>query len=117
MDENQKKVDESWKNNIEKEKQQPETQKEEQFKIPDVNFSFFATTLGMQTSIALGDVPNPMTNKTETSLDQAKYLIDTLDMLKEKTKNNLTNEENQLLDNMLYELHMRYVTKKEGDKK
>ena len=115
MEDNKKKVDESWKNNVDKEKDPVDTQKqEEQFKIPEVNFSFFMTTLAMQTSIALGDMPNPVTNKTDANLDQAKYLIDTLDMLKEKTKNNLSKEEDKLLENVLYELHMRYVTKKEG---
>jgi hypothetical protein len=72
MEEKDKKIDESWKNSVEKEKTQnlPE---EEQISIPEVNFSFFVTTLGIQVAIALGEIPNPITNKTEENLSQAQY--------------------------------------------
>lgn len=114
MDEKNKKVDESWKDNVEKEKDQI-PQEEEKF-IPEASFGFFITALGIQIAIALGEVPSPMTNKNEENLDQAKYLIDTLDMLKEKTKNNLDKEEQEVLDNLLYDFHIKYVAKKEGIK-
>lgn len=115
MEEKDKKVDEGWKESVEKEKQKVSPESEE-ITIPEANFSFFITTLGIQTAIALGEVPNPVTNKTEDNLDQAKYLIDTLDMLKEKTKNNLTKEEGQILDNLLYDFHIKFAAKKEGIK-
>ena len=54
-----------------------------------VDFNFFITTLALQASISLGQVPNPATNKTEEDLTQAKFLIDTLGVLQEKTKGNL----------------------------
>ena len=117
MDTNQKKVDESWKDNIDKERVPDNAPaQEEQFSIPEANFSFFITTLGMQASIALGDMPNPADNKPEQNLDQAKFLIDTLAVIEDKTKNNLTKEEEALLKNFLHELRMRYVEKKEGRK-
>lgn len=115
MDEQNKKVDESWKDTVQKEKTEIPAPEEKKF-IPEANFTFFVTTLGIQIAIALGEVPNPVTNKSEENLDQAKYLIDTLDMLKEKTKNNLTKEELQVLENLLYDLHMKFVAKKEGIK-
>ena len=112
MEEKDKKIDESWKETVEKEKQIPLEKSEAE--IPEASFSFFITTLGIQAAIALGEIPNPITNKTEENIEQAKYLIDTLDMLKEKTKNNLSKEETQILDNLLYDFHIKFVAKKEG---
>ena len=109
MDEIKKKVDESWKEAVEKEKET--LKKENKFIPPEPDFNFFITTLSLQASIALGAVPNPATNKTEEDLTQARFLIDTLAMLKEKTKGNLTPEETNLLENLLYELRMQYIAK------
>ncbi|MCX5706713.1 MAG: DUF1844 domain-containing protein, partial [Candidatus Omnitrophica bacterium] len=78
---------------------------------PKADFSFFVTTLSLQATISLGQIPNPVTNKTEEDLIQAKFLIDTLGMLQEKTKGNLTPEETKLLDNLLYDLRSIYLSK------
>jgi len=110
MEEQEKKnVDESYKDQVEKEKQTGTDKKE--FVVPEASFTFFLSTIGMQAAIAMGDIPDPVDNKREDSLPQARFLIDTLGVLKEKTKNNLTKEENDLLESMLYELRMRYVQK------
>jgi hypothetical protein len=109
MSEGKKHIDESWKESADKEKAQAKNEKEHIIAEPD--FKFFVTTLALQTSIALGRVPNPTTNKIEEDLNQAKLIIDTLGMLKEKTKGNLTDEETELLDNLLYELRMQYASK------
>lgn len=119
MDEqDKKKVDESYKAQIEhdKGKQGGPPSSEETFAPPAANFSFFITTLAMQATIALGDAQNPADGKKEESLPQAKFLIDTLGMLQEKTKNNLAAEENSMLEGILYELRMRYVQKTEDRK-
>jgi len=84
QDQGKKKVDASWKQQVEKEKQGPKTQGEE-FTPPEADFKFFITTLALQTSIALGHMANPATGKTEAEPAQAKFLIDTLGMLQEKT--------------------------------
>ena len=109
MDEIKKKVDESWKQNIEKEKQEPKVG--QAFVPPEADFKFFITTLTLQASIALGHMANPATGKTEADPAQAKFLIDTLAMLQEKTKGNLTQEETELLENLLYELRVAYLAK------
>lgn len=109
MDEIDKNIDESWKEAVKKEKET--LKKEEKFVPPEPDFNFFITTLALQASIALGRVANPTTNKTEEDLPQARFLIDTLGMLKEKTKNNLSKEEDGLLENILYELRMQYIDK------
>ena len=80
----------------------------------EADFNFFITTLALQGSIALGQVPNLATNKTGEDLNQAKLLIDTLGMLKEKTKGNLSKDEAGLLENLLYELRMVYLSKNKG---
>ena len=115
MDEIKKKVDEDWKERVEKEKE--DLKKEGKFVPPEPDFNFFVTTLSLQASIALGQVPNPATNKTEEDLTQAQFLIDTLGMLKEKTKGNLSTDEANLLENLLYELRMQYVSKTRGEVK
>jgi hypothetical protein len=78
----------------------------------EVDFSFFITSLGLQASIALGIIPSPLTNQKEENLNQARILIDTLAVLKEKTKGNLSKEEEKLLDDLLYELRLQYINKK-----
>lgn len=109
MEENKKNIDEQWKQAVEKEKESLKNEKE--FVVPNPDFNFFITTLSLQASIALGQVPNPVSKKTEEDLTQAKFLIDTLGMLQEKTKGNLTKEEMELLENLLYELRMVYLSK------
>ena len=99
-EEEKKNIDESWKEAVEKEKA---AQKDDgAFIPPEPDFSFFITTLALQASIALGIVVNPSTNQKEENINQAKFMLDTLGMLKEKTKGNLTKEEENLLDNVLY---------------
>lgn len=75
------------------------------------DFNFFITTLSIQTAICLGIMENPGTNKKEENLPQAKFIIDTLDMLKLKTSGNLTKEESAKLDNLLSELKTQYISK------
>jgi hypothetical protein len=117
MEEEKKKVDEAWKEQAEKEKKEspedkPQSSKEEQ--VPEADFSFFITTLAVQASIALGAMANPVTQKLEVNLSQAKLIIDTLGVLKEKTQGNLNTEEDSLLENMLYELRMQYLAQAKG---
>ena len=109
MDEEKKNIDESWKEAAQKEKEK--LKGEGKFVPPEPDFNFFVTTLSLQASIALGVIPNPVTNQKEEDTTQAKFLIDTLGLLKEKTKGNLTQEENDLLENVLYELRMQYIAK------
>ena len=109
MNDINKNIDEDWKEAVKKEKEGLE--KEGKAIPPEPDFNFFITTLSLQASINLGQVPNPVTNKKEENLVQAKFLIDTLGMLKEKTKGNLTQEETDFLENILYELRMQYISK------
>jgi hypothetical protein len=81
------------------------------------NFTFFITGLSMQALVSLGEIPNPVDNKKEKNLEHARYLIDTLDMIKHKTKGNLTKEEEKILDDILYSLRMKYMESSGKEKK
>jgi len=112
MDEIKKNTDEGWKESVEKEKEK--VKNEGDFIPPEANFNFFITSIALQATIAMGVMENPATQKKEENLPQAKFLIDTLSVLKEKTKGNLSSEENNLLESVLYELRMQYVGKTKG---
>ncbi len=77
-----------------------------------VNFSVLVSSLSMQALVALGELPHPASNERQENLDEGRYLIDLLGVLKEKTQGNLTAQEEALLDNGLYELRMKYVAKR-----
>ena len=117
MNEDEKKVDQAWKEQVEQQKKQ-EPSKEPcapneggAEEVPEANFGFFMTSLAMQAAISLGQMPNPVTQKVEENLAHAKLIIDTMGMLKEKTQGNLSADEDSLLDNLLYELRMQYLAK------
>lgn len=108
-DEAKKKVDEEWKTQVEKEKRQAQADNRP-YREP--TFTIFLSSISMQAMIALGKLENPITGKIEKNMEQAKFLIDTLDILKNKTKGNLTVEEEKLLDESLFNLRMAYVEEK-----
>jgi len=78
---------------------------------------FMQLIMGLQSSawMLLGKVANPMTGKVEKNLEAAKGTIDTLIMLKEKTKGNLTKVEEDYINNTINQLQLNYV--EEQDKK
>lgn len=67
----------------------------------------------------MGKMQNPITQKIERDLDQARFSIDMLEMIQNKTKNNLTENEKKFLEHTLFELRMNYVDElsKEKEKK
>jgi len=107
----EKSVDQSWKETANQEKQKTDqTYQEHNTDYPEFNFMTYITSLSMQALIFLGVIGNPMNdNQVEVNLDQARLLIDTLAILKEKTKGNLNKEEEGLLNASVYELQLKYV--------
>ncbi|MFQ5511037.1 MAG: DUF1844 domain-containing protein [Candidatus Krumholzibacteriia bacterium] len=65
----------------------------------------------------LGKIMNPVTNAVEKDLDQAKFSIDTVEVLKRKTSGNLSKAEEEFLNKVLFELQMNYVEELEATKK
>jgi hypothetical protein len=75
-----------------------------------ISFIAFVLSLAHTTAVHFGDVPDPVSGeKGQVNLSAAQQMIDILSLLDEKTRGNLTAEERQLLDQVLYELRMRYV--------
>jgi hypothetical protein len=77
--------------------------------LPEVNFSTFIVSLSTEVMFHLGEIPHPVSGERKKDLPLAKHTIDTLAMLKEKTAGNLTEEEQRLLDGMLYDLRMAFI--------
>ncbi|HVW37318.1 MAG TPA: DUF1844 domain-containing protein [Pirellulales bacterium] len=80
--------------------------------LPPATLPVLITTLATQALAMLGQIPLPGSDKPEVHLDEAKHFIDLLEMLEQKTAGNRTPEESQLLDNVLHELRMSFVTLK-----
>ncbi len=82
---------------------------EQKIELPPVNFTNFVNDLAGAAFGYLGSFRNPETGAPIVSLEIAKHHIDTIEMLQEKTKGNLTAPEKNFLDNILYNLRMSYV--------
>ncbi len=81
---------------------------------PPIDFYTFCLSLGSSAFVHLGDAPHPESGEAAPNLVLAKQTIDILGMLQEKTKGNLTPEEDKLLENLLRDLRLRYVTRSTG---
>ncbi|OEU80591.1 MAG: hypothetical protein BA872_04255 [Desulfobacterales bacterium C00003060] len=77
--------------------------------LPEVSFSSFIFSLSSSALLHFGEIPDPIGGKKEKNLPMAKHSIDVLSMVEEKTRGNLTPDEEQLIKNILYDLRMRYV--------
>ena len=77
--------------------------------LEPVSFSTFVLGLSTQALLHLGEIQSPLTGKTEQDMAAAKHVIDILGILREKTRNNLEQAEDQLLETILYDLRLRYV--------
>ena len=77
--------------------------------LPEVTFTNLVMSLNTSALFLLGEISEPRTGKRNKDLVLAKHSIDTLNMLQEKTKGNLTEDEGKMLQNILYDLKIRYV--------
>jgi hypothetical protein len=113
-------VDNDWKAQAQAEKeklaQQVESQKPaaeeapgEARELPPANFASLVSSLVAQVFFSLGGMEDSQTKRRYVDLELAKHHIDTLAVLEEKTRGNLSPDEKALLDRSLYETRMRYV--------
>ncbi len=127
-------IDEDWKSQVEAEreaaKQEPAAESadgEEQASVekpteeaadasnpndppmPPASIGMLMSSLATEALISMGQFPHPATGETIVRKNQSKYLIDTLEMLKEKTTGNLTSEEAIALDDVLHQLRMAFI--------
>lgn len=77
--------------------------------LPPANFETLLSSFVTQALFAMGAIPDPQTGKPALHLDLARYQIDMLSVLEEKTKGNLTDDEAKMIAGTLYELRTRYV--------
>jgi hypothetical protein len=116
-------VDEDWKSRVAAEKEQ---EREEAAKapaasstlgadpaaqddLPPASFTLLLTTLATEAMIGLGQLPHPLTQQLHPDPRQARYAIDMLEVLAEKTKGNLSPAEDAFLTDVLHQLRMAFV--------
>jgi hypothetical protein len=116
-------IDEDWKAQVQAEKEAAaKSQRSEAPKdagpqefgdvpMPPASLEFLLTTLATEALVALGEVAHPAAGTVQYLPNQAKYLIDTIDVLKQKTSGNLTPTEQQTIDSLLHQLRMIFVSK------
>jgi hypothetical protein len=82
---------------------------------PQLSFTAFVLSLASTAAIHFGDLPDPISGEpAEQNLDGAAQMIEILALLDAKTRGNLTAEERQVLEQVLYELRLRFVEAKSG---
>ena len=79
--------------------------------MPEVTFTAFVMSLNTSALFHLGEIRDPVTGEKKQNLILVKHTIDTLQLLEDKTKGNLTDEEQDIFKNVLYDLKIRYVAK------
>ncbi len=76
----------------------------------EANFSTLVLSIGSSAAMALGLAPNPVSGNVEKDLDLARFNIDLLRMLRDKTKGNLTQDEQKFVESIVTDLQMKFVT-------
>jgi len=106
-----------------KEQQPPQASQEKaasQIPLQDssqaMDFASFLLSLATTGMVHLGEIPEPSTGQKSEDLEGARQMIDILSILKEKTEGNLSGEEAKLLDSLLYELRMKFMSKSKSSK-
>ena len=97
---------------IEKESQNPEeSSSEQQETIQDfkIDFSTFILSLTSSAFYHLGEMPDPKTGERKTDLNAVKQTIDIISMLQTKTEGNLSEEEKKLIEQLIYELQVKFL--------
>lgn len=74
-----------------------------------LSFTTFILSLSTSVLVNLGELPDPIANESSLNLPLAKQTIDIIEMLQEKTKGNLAEDEDRIIENMLYDLRIKYV--------
>jgi hypothetical protein len=90
-------------------KEEPRKEETEGTPLPEVNFNSLIFSLSSSALINLGEIADPHTGQTHKDLPLAKHTIDTIAMLKDKTKGNLNAEDQRFLDTILADLRWRFV--------
>ena len=90
----------------------PEEEQKPEIHLPEINFATFIFSLNTSALMHLGVLEDPASGKKVKNLAMGKQTIDILSMMEEKTKGNLSKEEESMLKNILYDLKIIYVKEK-----
>ena len=86
--------------------------------MSEISFNALVLSLATSAAVHFGDVADPASGQKGTfNLEAAGHMIEMLALLEEKTHGNLTDEEQRFLAQVLYELRMRYIEAKKGEKR
>jgi 3-oxoacyl-ACP reductase-like protein len=119
-------IDEDWKSQVQAEKEAaakskpaaaaepaqraaPEPAGAAPMQMPPASLEMLLTMLATEALAALGQIPHPATGQAQVDRGQAQYLIDLIDVLREKTKGNLDAREDQLMETLLHQLRMAFI--------
>lgn len=104
-------VDSDWKEQAarEKEKLAAEAAPQQPQGLPPADFVTHCASLATQAMIFVGAIANPMTGKADVDFEQARYVIDILTMLRDKTKGNLEQHEADTIESLVGELKMIWI--------
>ena len=85
---------------------------------PGISFAGFVISLATTAAVHFGDIPDPSTGEPiEADLGAAGQMIELIALLQDKTRGNLTADEAKLVDDLLYELRMRFVQAQQGERR
>jgi hypothetical protein len=107
-------VDDDWKAEARKEKERLAQETAQQEPLPDPNFAEVINMIAIQAMVGFGGMAGPGGERIPPNLDIAKHYVDMLQVLEDKTKGNLTDDEKNLLDQVIYEVRMRYIQSASG---
>ena len=85
--------------------------------MPELSFTAFVLSLASAAAVHFGDLSDDSGNRAEPNLEAAAQIVEVLALLDQKTRGNLTAEERQVLEQVLYELRMRVVEASGGGKR
>lgn len=102
-------VDDDWKEQAKREKERLARETAEPEPLPPPSFAELVNIVVMQAMAGLGLLPSADGRRFPPNLEVAKHFIDLLQVLEDKTRNNLTPDEKSLLDQVLYETRMTFV--------
>lgn len=112
-------IDEDWKSQVQAEKEAAHHERQGQVEqpsgaeepLPAPTLAFLASTLYLQGAIAMGLLPNPVSDKQPAvHIGQARHAIELLTMLQQKTEGNRTPDESEEIEYMLHQLRLAYIT-------
>ena len=108
-------IDEDWKSQVETEKQTAEQVREEQPAAgdlppaPPADLQALVSMFATQAMMALGQIPDPLSGQVMFQPEQAKFMVDLIEVIEQKTTGNRTPEEDTMVETILHQLRMAYV--------